>query len=110
LALAAESRNDHSANATVAEFADKELQHVSMTSTYIYQIVSLPSEIERIQRQHLEHITEVTKDLAPIQGEELTYEQQQWMRRKLRLGFTKPVRDQLTERERQSSRGGKISR
>lgn len=53
------------------------------------------------RERHLKHIAEITKDLAtrPIQGERLTYEQEQWMRRKLRSGFTKPVRDQLTELE-----------
>jgi hypothetical protein len=63
----------------------------------------LPSD-EEIRERHLKHIAEITKDLAPIQGEKLTYEHQQWMRRKLRSGFTKPVRDQLTELEKSKGR------
>ena len=61
--------------------------------------------IEEIQERHLKYIAEITKDLAPIQAEGLTFEQQQWMRRKLRSGFTKPVRDQLTELEKRGFQG-----
>jgi hypothetical protein len=66
---------------------------------------SAPLTDEEIRYWHLKHISEITKDLGPIQGEELTYEQQQWMRRKLRSGFTKPVRDQLTELEKRGLQG-----
>ena len=61
---------------------------------------------DEIRERHLKHIAEISKHLStePIQSENLNYEQQQWMKRKMRSGFTKPVRDQLTEREKQRGR------
>jgi hypothetical protein len=54
---------------------------------------------EEIRERHLKHIAEISKNLAPPQSEELNYEQQEWMRRKMRSGFTKSVRSQLTALE-----------
>lgn len=69
---------------------------------------SAPLTDEEIRERHLKHIAEISKhlDTEPIQSEELTYKQQQWMRRKLRSGFTKPVRDQLTELEKRGFNRG----
>jgi hypothetical protein len=50
------------------------------------------TDAEVKKAQWLKHIEEITKDLAPIQGEELTYEQQQWYDRKMASIRPKPYR------------------
>lgn len=47
---------------------------------------------EEIQERHMKHIAEITKDLAPPQSEELTYEQQEWLNFRMARPFPKPYR------------------
>jgi hypothetical protein len=67
------------------------LTRVSMTQTYVYRIIE-PTETETIQERHLKHIAEITKDLAPIQGEDPTFEQQEWLDFRMSRPFPKPYR------------------
>lgn len=47
---------------------------------------------EEIQERRRKHIAEITKNLAPPQSEELNYEQQQWLRRRMRSPMAKPYK------------------
>ncbi len=57
------------------------LYSVTSRVTCIYNILSIENERELYRK----HIAEISKDYQPIQGEELTYEQQEWFEsRKIR--------------------------
>ena len=47
---------------------------------------------EEIQALRRRHIAEITKNLAPPQSEDLTYEQEQWLRRRMRSPMPKPYK------------------
>jgi hypothetical protein len=47
---------------------------------------------EEIKERHLKHIAEITNNLAPPQSEDLNYEQQQWLRRRMRSPMPKPYK------------------
>jgi len=77
-----------SCGATKPEMS-QQLIRVSKTCTYINSIHTFES---KKKEQWLKHIEEITKDLARIQGEELTYEQQEWYDRKMASVWPKPFR------------------
>ena len=47
---------------------------------------------EEIKERRLKHIAEITKDLAPPQSEDLTYEQEEWLNFRMARPFPKPYR------------------
>ena len=53
---------------------------------------SAPLTDEEIKEWHLKHIAEITKDLAPIQGEGLTFEQEEWLEFRMSRPFPPPYR------------------
>ena len=75
----------------------------SLSSVYIYNISSRVTSLaaavaepttEEIQEQHMKHIGEISKHLAtePIQSEDLTFEQEQWLNFRMSRPFPKPYR------------------
>ena len=47
---------------------------------------------KEIQDEHMAYMAEITKDLGPIQCEELTTEQKDWLYFRLQRPFPKPYR------------------
>jgi hypothetical protein len=56
---------------------------------------------EEIQALHRRHIAEITKNLAPPQSEQLNYEQQQWLRLRMRTPMGDPWKS-WSKRERRT--------
>jgi len=79
------------------------MSHVPIAALYppsIYSRRSLacsasaPLTTKEIQDRHMKHIAEISKHLAtePIQSEELTFEQQEWLEFRMARPFPRPYR------------------
>ena len=69
------------------------LIRVSRTCTYINKIVA-PTEAENKKAQWRKHIEEISRHLStePIQSEDLTFEQQEWLEFRMSRPFPEPYR------------------
>jgi len=68
------------------------MKRVSQTYVHVYKILQLTTK--EIQERHLKHIAEISAhlDTEPIQSEELTFEQKEWLEFRMARPFPKPYR------------------
>lgn len=71
----------------------QELQYNNTTRKSLAAAAAEPTT-EEIQERHMKHIAEISKHLAtePIQSEELTFEQQEWLDFRMARPFPRPYR------------------
>jgi len=77
-------------------------RRTSLCLVYIYNISSRVTTVaaaaklttEEIQERHMKHIAEISKHLStePIQSEDLTFDQQEWLEFRMARPFPKPYR------------------
>ena len=68
------------------------LQEVRKTGYTLVLQTKSKRTTQEIQDEHLKYIAEITKDLGPIQSEELNTEQKNWLYFRLQRSFPKPCR------------------
>lgn len=67
---------------------------------------SAPLSDEDIGARHLKHIAEITKNLGPLQSEDLNYEQKRWLKFRMARPFPEPY-TVWAKRRRQRLREGR---